>query len=352
MSMGKGFTITSNLDLGRQLRDGYSKARSRRKLPDVQIVAIVNDTVATLISFAHQLKIGPQRKAAMGLIVGTGNNATIPLKLSSLNSGKRLKVENAANADSSSKAKKILVNTEWSINGAAGPLWEQSLINRWDKTLDDAGLAPGFQPFEYMTAGRYLGELGRLIIFDYLTSQLLIPEGRLPPKIRDRNGLNTTFLGKYRVCKGSHNSSTIEELSRELPPEKHENAWHWTAEAAEAVTRIAKAIQVRAAGMTAAAIIGLLICAEEISLNPDTSVHRGNLPPRIEELAVGYTGGTIEHFQDYLEDCQRFLDEVIHTKFQGEPPLRVVLQSCHDGGIVGAGVLAATVQKSSLAVSA
>jgi hexokinase len=70
MSMGKGFTITSNLDLGKQLRDGYSKAKSRRKLLDVQIVAIVNDTVATLISSAHQIKARPQRKAAMGLKAG------------------------------------------------------------------------------------------------------------------------------------------------------------------------------------------------------------------------------------------------------------------------------------------
>ena len=175
MSMGKGFTITSNLDLGKQLRDGYSKARSRRKLPDVQIVAIVNDTVATLISFAHQVKASPQRKAAMGLIVGTGSNATIPLKLSSLNAGKRLKAETVANGDVNSLEEKILVNTEWSINGTAGPLRELNLITRWDKSLDDAGILPGFQPFEYMTAGRYLGELGRLIILDYLTTQLINP---------------------------------------------------------------------------------------------------------------------------------------------------------------------------------
>lgn len=345
--MGKGFTITSNVDLGKQLRDGYSKARSRRKLPDVQIVAIVNDTVATLISFAHQVKASPQRKAAMGLIVGTGNNATIPLKLSILNAGKRLKAEIVANGDVSSLEEKILVNTEWSINGTAGPLRELSLITRWDKSLDDAGIAPGFQPFEYMTAGRYLGELGRLVILDYLTTQLSIPEQQLPAKLRQRNGLTSTFLGKFRAY--HPNPSAVEELFVELPPNNDANAWHWTPEAAEAVSKIGKAIQVRAAGMTAAAIIGLLICSEELNLGPDNTLRRAYRVPCIEELVVGYTGGTIVNFQDYLEDCQRFLDDVMHAMFEGEPHLRVVLQWCEDGGVVGAGVLAATVQKSSQA---
>jgi hexokinase len=349
MSMGKGFTITSNLDLGKQLRDSYSKAKSRRKLPDVQIVAILNDTVATLISFAHQVKVSPQCKAAMGLIVGTGNNATIPLKLSTLNVGKRFKTDNVANGDVISLEEKILVNTEWSINGTAGPLRELDLITRWDQSLDDAGIAPGFQPFEYMTAGRYLGELGRLIIVDYLTTQLRIPEERLPAKLRERNGLTSTFLGNLRPHQ-SHphfNPSTVEELSLEFPPNNENSEWHWTPEAAEAAFMIAKAIQVRAAGMTAAAIVGLLICADELSLDADNSIHRGYPLPWREELMVGYTGGTIVHFQDYLADCQGFLDDVMHSKFQGEPPLRVVLQPCEDGGIVGAGVLAATVQKSS-----
>jgi hexokinase len=349
MSMGKGFTITSNLDLGKQLQDGYSIARSRRKLPDVQIVAIVNDTVATLISFAHQVKASPQRKAAMGLIVGTGHNATIPLKLSNLHAGKRLKAKNIANGDVTPLKEKILVNTEWSINGTAGSLLELNLITHWDKSLDDAGIAPGFQPFEYMTAGRYLGELGRLIILDYLTTQLSIPEEQLPAKLRERNGLTSTFLGKFRDYQSHPNPSTDEDLSVELPPNNNANAWHWTPQAAEVVSKVAKAIQVRAAGMTAAAIIGLLICAEELSLSPDNSIHRAYRVPCIEELAVGYTGGTIVNFQDYLADCQRFLDTVMLAQFRGEPPLRVVLQWCEDGGIVGAGVLAATVQKTTQA---
>jgi len=195
-----------------------------------------------------------------------------------------------------------------------------------------------------MTAGRYLGELGRLIIVDYLTTQLMIKEQLLPPRLRMVNGLTTSFLGNFGARKTTPEQLLLMELSNELPPDNNANSWQWTAAASHAIIGIAKAIQIRAAGMTAAAIIGLLSCAEDITLNPDSTIQRGYLEPQREELMVGFTGGCIVHFQDYLKDCQGFLDAIIEAKFRGQPKLRVVLQPCHDGGIVGAGVLAATVQ--------
>lgn len=60
---------------------------------------------------------------------------------------------------------------------------------------------------------------------------------------------------------------------------------------------------------------------------------------------VGYTGGCIVHFQDYLADCQAFLDEIMKAEFGDQEDVpRVVLMPCHDGGIIGAGILAGTVQ--------
>lgn len=61
---------------------------------------------------------------------------------------------------------------------------------------------------------------------------------------------------------------------------------------------------------------------------------------------VGYTGGCISHFQDFLEDCQGFLDGIMDAEFGEEVRQfpRVVLTPCHDGGIIGAGILAGTVK--------
>lgn len=358
MGMGKGFAITSNLDLAKQLMTGYESSRSPF-LPRIKISAICNDAVATLVSFAYQLRRDPRRKAAMGLIVGTGCNATIPLALSRLHPSKRPKSVKVLDDHDSKHDLKITVNTEWTIKGAAGPLHELQFITCWDSILDSEGEAPGFQPFEYMTAGRYLGELGRLIIVDYFTTHLYIPKNSLPPKLLLRHGLTTTFLGNIGPHLAANEPSMVKQLEAELPSSPNPDAWCWTAEAADIVFLIAKAVQRRAAGMTAAAVIGLLACANEIHLTPSHTLLSSSLPPttsipngfakqvqvsEVDELMVGYTGGCIMHFQDYLRDCQGFLDAIMQQEFGDIFWPRVMLLPCHDGGILGAGILAGTVQ--------
>ena len=348
MGMGEGFAMESNLDLAKMLMTGYESSRGP-SLPRIDIVAICNDTVATLVSFAYQLREDPRKKAAMGLIVGTGCNATIPLALSKLHPSKRPKSIKVLD-DRETNDPKITVNTEWTIKGAAAPLHDLKFITEWDSILDAEGETPGFQPFEYMTAGRYLGELGRLIIVDYFTTQLQMPTSSLPPKLLLRHGLTTTFLGKISPNLSSDEPSMVEQLEMELPPSPGAGTWTWEEELAVCVLAIAKAVQRRAAGLTAAAVIGLLACADELHLKPSTS--KINLPniaaprtplPTVEELMVGYTGGCIVHFQDYIGDCQEFLDDIINKEFGNGGAPRVVLQPCHDGGMLGAGILAGTV---------
>ncbi|KAK4450744.1 hypothetical protein QBC34DRAFT_64452 [Podospora aff. communis PSN243] len=319
MAMGKGFAITSNLDLGGHLMKGYEKHR-KSGLPPIRIAAISNDAVATLVSFIYQFPAAAHQKAAMGLIVGTGCNATIPLKLSSLHQDKR-PVAISVSPDQDIADVKIAVNTEWSINGTAPPLRKFGLITRWDEELDKAGEAPGFQPLEYMTAGRYLGELARLIFVDYLNTVERMPIDTLPKKLLQRFGLTTTFISHF--FPGSERGPILNQLEADFPAE----GFRWTEQLAHALYRIAKAIQIRAAGIVAAATVGLLRCAEEIGEVSD--------PEHGKELVVGYTGGCIQYFQDYLADTQRFLDEIM--KPYGH--VKVALQPCHDGGITGAGIL-------------
>jgi len=322
MPMGKGFAVTSDLDLAGHLAAGYEKHRTS-DMPPIRIAAIANDAVATLVSFVYRFPAESHQKAAMGLIVGTGCNATLPLRLSTLHESKRpasisvLPGQEAADV-------KIAVNTEWSIRGSAPPLRKLGLITRWDTELDEAGEVPGFQPLEYMTAGRYLGELARLIFVDYYQTGLGLPVDALPSRLHQRFGLSTTFISHLHP--DSPNSSMLSQLEREFPAE--DTSFCWTLDLADSLYRIAKAIEVRAAGIIAASTVGLLRCAEEIQ--PDSST---------TELAVGYTGGCIQHFQNYLVDTQRFIDGMLDLDFGGRAPVRVVLTPCHDGGITGAGIL-------------
>ncbi|KAL2024582.1 hypothetical protein VTK56DRAFT_7625 [Thermocarpiscus australiensis] len=327
MSMGKGFAVTSKLDLGGHLTAGYEKHRTAG-MPRIRIAAIVNDAVATLVSFVYRFPARAHQKAVMGLIVGTGCNATLPLKLSSLHESKRpasisvLPGQDVADV-------RIAVNTEWSINGSAPPLRRLGLVSRWDEELDRAGEAPGFQPLEYMTAGRYLGELARLIFVDYCATALGLPVDTLPGRLRQRFGLSTTFIS--HLYPGSAKGSMLAQLEREFPPE--DVSFRWTSALADVLYRIARAIEVRAAGIVAASTVGLLRCAEEI---PEEAAPGDGSR---KELAVGYTGGCIQHFQNYLADAQKFIYEILDLDFAGQAPVRVVLTPCHDGGITGAGIL-------------
>ncbi|KAI1118836.1 MFS general substrate transporter [Nemania sp. NC0429] len=338
MAMGKGFAITSKLDLGTLLVNGYEKSKPSG-LPRIKVTAILNDAVATLVSFIYQFQEDDSHKAAMGLICGTGTNATIPLSQSTLNAGK-LPGQIAVAADDEVEDVKVAVNTEWSINGAAEPLRKLDLISKWDIQLDSEGEVPGFQPFEYMTAGRYLGELARLMFLDYGKSHLGLSDENLPAQMLHRFGLTTTFLSHYQP---PDPSILLYKLKVEFPPTTSQSPVEWTEESALTLYHIAKSIEVRAAAMVAAAVVGLLACAGDIPLSKSLAdkTNRQSTNRNTEEmnLVIGYTGGCIVHFQDYLSDCQSFLNSIIEAEFGDDAPVRLTLSPCHDGGITGAGVL-------------
>ncbi|KAI1634996.1 major facilitator superfamily domain-containing protein [Biscogniauxia mediterranea] len=327
MAMGKGFAITSNLDLNTHLMNGYETSKSD-DLPPIKVSAILNDAVATLASFIYQAKEDTTHKAAMGLICGTGCNATIPLRKSMLHPDKlpgKVKILAGNPIDDI----RVAVNTEWSINGSAGPLRDFGLISKWDRELDSEVEVPGFQPLEYMTAGRYLGELGRLMLVDYLKSRLNFSEDILPSGLLDRFGLTTTFLSHFRPL---DTSLLLQKLEAEFPPTTSKAPFQWTEETASVLYHIAKSIEVRAAAMIAASIIGLLACAGDIP-------PRSSLADRTNDQKLTNGDSVKTELIDYLSDCQEFLDAIIEAEFGENAPVRVVLSPCHDGGITGAGVL-------------
>lgn len=349
LQMGKGFGITSDLDLGWHLLDGYEK--SRGDLPRIRIAAITNDAVATLVSFMNQFSttadangataVRIDRRPAMGLICGTGSNATVFMDLDSLKESKRpKKVQMLPGQNGGTASLRIAVNTEWSINGSAVPLRAHNLVTSWDDRLSSAVERPGFQPLEYMTAGRYLGELGRLILVDYMTKVLNLDAEVLPQKLlRSFEPRNTTFLSHFKPGDDNNWAVLVGRLTDEFPPGAA--GFAWTEGLAQALHRIARLIEYRAAGIIAAATIGLLKCSGALP----SAEALGSMydQPTELQLGVGYTGGCITNFQDYLLHCQQLLDGAMAHEYPdgaigGRRP-RILLQPCHDGGIDGAAVL-------------
>lgn len=365
MPMGKGFAMTSNPNLGTMLLAGYQRhtkeapnnqlkpSTKRRKitsLPRLKIAAIANDTVATLASLAYTVKSIPNSRVAMGLIVGTGCNATIPMKVKDLHASKQPSA--TAYATPTTKDAEIVINTEWTINGAARPLKDLGLLTTWDEALDKECDAPGFQPFEYMTAGRYLGELVRLILVDWLTKTIGLDMDDLPKDLGTRNQLTTTLLATV-VAPVEDPSSLVRALNQALPAPKA-SKWTWDLRSAEMVKKVAKAVQIRSAALIAAAVVGLLACAGELRLQndasgskaPETNGVDASQDSKVEELVVAYTGGLITLYPEFKEETQRRIDQVLGREGYRNRGKRVVLREASDGGIIGAGVLAGTVSSS------
>ncbi|KAK2740283.1 hypothetical protein FQN57_006163 [Myotisia sp. PD_48] len=369
MPIGKGFAIKSNLDLRQVLLAGYechsgrrdneqeqfSKRRKLYALPKLNIVAITNDTVATLVSLAYSVKSLPNTRVVMGIVVGTGCNATIPMKLSDLHQTKVRQIHSYNPA-----ATEGIISTEWTLQGTEAPLHELGIFTNWDAELDAHSPRPGFQPFEYMTGARFIGELVRLISYDYFTNIAAFSPAVLPVALTRPYMLTTAFVSDI-IARSRSDSELAVHLNRKLPGPVS-NIWTWTPSSARVLRATAAAVQTRSAALIAAASVGLLACNHEIHLSrPRTSLptvysdavssslcipksaswHRGP-----EELVVAYSGGIIQHYPNFKELCQGYIDRLVIRAGPQDGGKSVLLREASDGSIIGAGVLAGMVAAS------
>ncbi|XP_070183647.1 hexokinase type 2-like isoform X2 [Littorina saxatilis] len=124
------FTIPRDVDTAKELRS-------------LEIVAIMNDTVSTLVSAAC---LDPKCKLA--LYVGNGLNACY--------------VENFNSTGAETEAQSEVINTE------LGGLWKEAdldyLRTLYDKELDEYSADPGSQILEKMVSWMYIGEIVRLVL--------------------------------------------------------------------------------------------------------------------------------------------------------------------------------------------
>ena len=351
MPMGKGFAVNSSHELGAMICAGYAQHTQPhtpngiilpKALPKIKVAAIANDAVSTLMSLMYSTSPMIHSKTVIGLILGTGCNAATLMDVQALSSSKR------PSAHSGSGGNEIVVNTEWTIKGAAEPLHELGLVSRWDNDLHKSTHQPGFQPFEYMTAGSYLGEVVRLVVRDWYTNVLSISESHLPAALTTRNAVTTTLLAQ-RVAIAEESLALASELNRtgELGSNEH---WTWTADLAHALLEAETAVLRRSAAMIAAAIVGLLLCTGELSMEqpevPAIKADQGALQP-VRELVVTYCGGLICLYKGYKEQIQASIEDLLRQLKTHEPGPRIVLREAAEGGIVGAAVLAGTALDSS-----
>nr|XP_046242202.1 hexokinase-2 isoform X2 [Scatophagus argus] len=169
----KGFKASGceGQDVIRLLKD----AVRRRQEFELNFVAVVNDTVGTMMTCGYE-----DPKCEVGLIVGTGTNTCYMEEMQN--------IELVEGADG-----RMCVNVEWGAFGDNGEL--DDFCTQFDHIVDDCSNYPGKQRYEKMISGMYLGEIVRNVLIDFTAKGLLF-RGKLSERLKTRGIFETKFLSQ------------------------------------------------------------------------------------------------------------------------------------------------------------
>jgi hexokinase len=313
LGQGKGFFLDSNSEINEILTRSFDTAKKRYSglSASLNILAIANDTVSTLAA-ANYPNVGINR-VAMSIIVGTGTNVAAFLPWDIFSAEKVAGISRARDDE-------IAVNTELGINGTLKPLQKLGIITKWDTALFHSTEKPDFMPFEYMTAGRYLGELVRLILLDWLDSI-----GRtICSRLEEPYSLSTTFVSELqKVCRATNASLAMEGYDH-----------------LEEIEYIGSVIGTRTSQLLASACFGLVQCGDVDRAEPFFNKPGGFLDSRGTIIAA--TGSVIQYFPGLRKSFEDNVNALIaaHEGTLSSPENKIEVQIYCDASLVGAAALA------------
>ncbi|NWV74718.1 HXK2 protein, partial [Dasyornis broadbenti] len=172
----KGFSASGCV--GQDVVHLLREAAQRKGNSGLQVVALVNDTVGTMMACGYD-----DPKCEIGLIVGTGTNACYMEEMRNVGT-----VEGELG--------RMCINMEWGAFGDNGCL--DRILTHFDKVVDESTINPGKQRFEKLVSGMYLGEIVRQILMVMTEKQLLF-QGRSCTKLQTRNIFQTKFLSTIEL---------------------------------------------------------------------------------------------------------------------------------------------------------
>ncbi|KAM8742120.1 hexokinase-2-like isoform 1-T2 [Acanthopagrus schlegelii] len=151
------------------------EAIQRRGDYDIGSVAMVNDTVGTMMSCGYR-----DQSCEIGMIIGTGTNACYMEEMKNV---KRVEGE----------AGRMCINTEWGGFGDDGSL--RDIQTEFDVVVDETSINPGVHTFEKMISGMYLGEIVRLVLVRLAKEKLLF-KGQTSEELLTPNTFQTKFISE------------------------------------------------------------------------------------------------------------------------------------------------------------
>ncbi|KAF9937665.1 glucokinase [Mortierella alpina] len=299
LAMGKGFDLSDVM--GKDLKDLLEGGFARKNLP-VTVSAIINDTVGTLVSHAY---VSPSTK--IGVILATGTNAAYIERASEVSK------YNGPACD------QMILNTEWDAMGKAEYLPQ----TKYDKEIDAVSLVPGFQEFEKMVSGLYMGELVRLALVDLIEQNAIFEflGGKVPASLQQRLAFKTLFMSTIESDNSADHTAVDKVFKTSFSLEG------LTKEDRIRVFQLIHTIGKRSAAMTAAACAALLHKASGASVNLDD-------PNEI--TTIGIDGSVFEKYPHFSHSMMESLTEILGS----DRASRIRLELARDGGCIGAALVA------------
>ena len=211
----------------------------------------------------------------------------------------------------------VLTNTELSMFG-------KNILptTRWDDILNASHILPDYQPFEYLAAGKYIGEIVRLILVEAsqtaeLFNGLLSPSLATIPYIVDTKDL------AYIDMETSHGLSASRALfhqrypSSKLPSERD----------ILFIKEIVGLVSTRSIAYFTVGIHALTVLLQSLETID------------LDRVTIGCDGSIINKYPGYMERAQETLDQMI--RLDQTEAKRVILERTTDSAVLGAAVAAA-----------
>ncbi|XP_039972050.1 hexokinase HKDC1-like isoform X2 [Xiphias gladius] len=211
-------------DVVQALRDAIDRTGGM----DIEVLAMVNDTVATMMTCGFDDKY-----CEVGLIIGTGTNACYM---------EELRHVDLVEGDEG----RMCVNTEWGAFGDDGAL--KDYITEFDRDIDAASINPGKQIFEKMVSGMYLGELVRLVVLK-MTKMGQLFDGRVSDALRTKGKITTAHVAAMEEYKNGLKNTRDILTGLDLNP-SHDDC--------TAVQRVSTIVSFRSSNLVAAGLAAIL----------------------------------------------------------------------------------------------
>ncbi|CAG0901734.1 unnamed protein product [Darwinula stevensoni] len=157
----------------------------------IDVVAVLNDTTGTIVKGAYV-----DHETAIGLILGTGSNACYLERVSRIEKW-----------EGQHDAEEVVIDIEFGAFGDNGVL--DFMKTDFDREINRNSLLVGSFTYEKYFAGKYLGEIARLILVKLVDEELLF-KGKCTEKLRTVGSFTSQYV------------SHIEKDSMELSTEETE----------------------------------------------------------------------------------------------------------------------------------